>query len=196
MQRIRWVFLPLGLCALVAVGVHSAADRMADVVLWGVDRVDAFFDAIFSSWSVTAPLVDLVGLGQRTFFARAVALAWELAADVLLAIPLLGYDERKGKDELALAKSWVRKPSLRLVQPAATLLVALAGARSISRMVQGTLYHFPSLGAFVAMTALFALLVLLAPRAVFRSLEYSTAHVRPFALVLLLPIAIAAVAAL
>src|SRR5437762_49738 len=58
--RIRWIFLPLGMCALVAVGAHAAADVVGDRVLWLVDRVDAFFDAIFSSWSVTAPLVDLV----------------------------------------------------------------------------------------------------------------------------------------
>ena len=113
-SKIRWIFLPLGMCALVAVGTHAAADVVGDKVLFAVDRVDAFFDAIFSSWSVTAPLVDLVGLGERTFFARAVALAWELSADALLAIPLLGYDERAAADELTIARVLVkRRPSLK-----------------------------------------------------------------------------------
>src|SRR5205814_1222664 len=88
--RIRWIFLPFGMCALVAVGAHAAADVVGDRVLWVVDRVDALFDAVFSSWSVTAPLVDLVGLSQRAFFARAAALTWELIADVLIAVPMLG----------------------------------------------------------------------------------------------------------
>src|SRR5260370_41802771 len=93
--RIRWIFLPVGMCALTAVGAHAAADVVGDRVLWCVDRVDAFFDAIFGSWSVTAPLVDLVGLSQRTFFARAVALIVERGADALLAVPLPGDHERR-----------------------------------------------------------------------------------------------------
>lgn len=199
--RIRWIFLPLGLCALCAVGAHAAADRVADVALAGVDRIDAFFDAIFSRWSLTAPLVELVGLSQRTFFARALALSWELAADAMLAVPLLGYDERDGAVELSMAKQLLtrRLLSLRLVEPLASLFVCVAGARSVSRMVQGSLLHFPSLGAFAAATALFALLVLLIPRAVFRSLEHAAAQktaVSALALVILLPLAAAAVLSL
>ena len=74
-----------------------------------MDRVDALFDALFSKWSVTAPLVDLVGLGQRTFLARAVALVWELCADALIAIPLLGYQERTAARELEVARAILRK---------------------------------------------------------------------------------------
>src|SRR5260370_930214 len=122
--RIRWIFLPVGMCALTAVGAHAAADVVGDRVLWCVDRVDAFFDAIFASWSVTAPLVDLVGLSQRTFFARAVALIWELVADALIAVPLLGYQERDPAVELQAARILLRKKPTppRLVRPLATLL--------------------------------------------------------------------------
>src|SRR5438132_11530826 len=118
--RIRWIFLPLGMCALVAVGAHAGADVVGDRVLWIVDKVDAFFDAIFSTWSVTAPLVDLVGLEQRTLFARGAALLWELCADFLLALPLLGYDEREVSEEVALARALLwKRPSLRLFRPLA-----------------------------------------------------------------------------
>src|SRR3954471_7870615 len=131
--RVRWIFLPLGLCALVAVGAHAAADVVGDRVLWAVDRVDAFFDWIWSAWSFTAPLVDLVGFTQRTWFARAVALAWELAADALIALPLLGYDEREAMREWRMARDFLRRirSPLWLVRPLATLLISAAGAFSI-----------------------------------------------------------------
>lgn len=197
--RIRWVFLPLGLCALVAVGAHAAADVVGDQVLWVVDRVDAFFDSLWSSWSVTAPLVDLVGLTQRTWFARAVALAWELAADALIAVPLLGYDEREAAKEWQLARDWLRRvrSPLRLLRPAATLLVAVAGSCSIARMVQGSVQlalHLHWLGELARALTLVGILVLLVPRAVFRSLEHSrTARSRVPAAVVLAPLLVAAV---
>src|SRR5207253_573785 len=83
---------------------YKAAELVGDRVLWLVDRVDAFFDAIWSSWSFTAPLVEVIGLTQRTRFARAVALCWELAADALIAVPLLGYEEREAAREWQLAR--------------------------------------------------------------------------------------------
>src|SRR5438046_5354191 len=138
--RVRWIFLPLGLCALVAVGAHAAADVVGDRVLWLVDRVDALFDALWSSWSFTAPLVEVVGLTQRTWFARAVALVWELAADALIAVPLLGYDERDPAAEWKLAREMLQRPRspLRLVRPAATPLPAVPGAWSGARLAPGS----------------------------------------------------------
>src|SRR3954468_16359789 len=176
--RARWVFVPLGLCALAAVGAHAAADVVGDRVLWLVDGVDAFFDALWSKWSLTAPLVDLVGLTQRTWFARAVALAWELAADALIAVPLLGYDERNGTREWELGRALLRKTRspLTLVRPAAALLVSLAGAFSIARMVQGSLQlalHLSWLAQLARAATLSALAVLLVSRAAFRSLEHA-----------------------
>jgi hypothetical protein len=200
--RIRWVFLPLGLCALVAVGAHAAADVVGDRVLWVVDGVDAFFDALWSKWSVTAPLVDLVGLTQRTWFARAVALSWELAADALIALPLLGYDERDAAREWTMARVLLRRvrSPLRAVRPLATLLVSVAGACSVARMAQGSLrlaLHLGWLAALARALVLAALLVFLAPRAVFRSLEDSSQPRRIgaglLAAALLLPLMVAAV---
>jgi hypothetical protein len=181
--RVRWIFLPLGLCALTAVGAHAAADVFGDKVLWLVDRADALFDSVFASWSVTAPLVDLIGFSQRTFFARAVALAWELSADALIAIPLLGYDERDGAIEWRAALAIFRKRPApqRLVRPLATVLVAAAGACAVARMVQGSVQlaaHWSLLSHFAAACALFALLVLFLPRAAFRALEHEDARGR------------------
>lgn len=195
----RWIFLPLGLCALAAVGAHAAADVVGGRVLWMVDHVDAFFDAIFSRWSVTAPLVDLVGLAQRTVFARAVALVWELAADWLIALPLLGYGERTPDDEVALARQLLRKSArkpLRMVRPVATLLAAVAGSCAVARLLQGSVqlaFHLSWLSHLAALAALLAMLVLLAPRAALRSLEHGKDGV--VAAALLAPFCIAAIAA-
>ena len=200
--RVRWIFLPLGLCALVAVGAHAAADVVGDRVLWAVDRVDAFFDFIWSAWSFTAPLVDLVGLTQRTWFARAIALAWELAADALIAVPMLGYGEREPAAEWKMARDLLHRTRspLRMVRPVATLLVAVAGAFAVSRMVQGSMQltlHVVWLAAIVRAALLVTLLVVLVPRAAFRSLEHARTarHLIPAAVVLL-PLILAAVLSL
>ena len=203
--RIRWIFLPLGMCALVAVGAHAGADVVGDRVLWIVDKVDAFFDAIFSSWSVTAPLVDLVGLSQRTFFARGMALTWELIADVLIALPLLGYDEREAIDEWIRARLILQKKPTprRLVRPIATLLVAIAGSCSVARMVQGSVqltFHSALFAHLAAAGTLLALLVLIVPRVAFRSLEHADEKGRAvsvgiFGTAILAPMMLAALAA-
>jgi hypothetical protein len=198
-SRARWVFLPLGLCALAAVGAHAAADVVGGRVLWVVDHVDAFFDAIFSRWSVTAPLVDLVGLAQRTVFARAVALVWELAADWLIALPLLGYQERSPDEEVALARELLRKSArkpLLMVRPVTTLLAAVAGSCAVARLLQGSLqltFHLSWLSHLAAFAALLAMLVLLVPRAALRSLEHGKGGVVPAAI--LAPLCLAAIAA-
>src|SRR5215470_15699925 len=143
-DRLRWFFLPLALCALVAVGVHTAADVVGEAILRIVDAVDAAFDSLAARWSFTAPLVDLVGPSQRVFFARGTALLWELAADALLALPMLGYDERADEvqrfRQLA-AKAWARPTTLRVAFPLATGAVALAGSCAVGRLLEGTL-HF------------------------------------------------------
>jgi hypothetical protein len=143
-DRLRWLFLPAALCALVAVGVHTAADVVGDVILRGVDAADAAFDSLAARSRLTAPLVDLVGPSQRVFFARALAFLWELASDALLALPMLRYDERA--DEVArfrqLAEKVRQRPTtLRIVPPAATAAVALAGSCAVGRLLEGTM-HF------------------------------------------------------
>ena len=198
-RRVRWIFLPFGLCALVAVGAHAAADMVGETLLHAVDRVDALFDSLFSLWSFTAPLVDLVGVTQRTWFARAVALAWELAADALIAVPMLGYDEREAMREWRMARDLLRRirSPLWLVRPLATLLVSVAGAFSIARMVRGSLQltlHVSWLAQLARFCTVLGLLAVLAPRAVFRSLEHARgARWRAPAAVVLLPLLLAAV---
>jgi hypothetical protein len=171
---------------------------VGDRLLWLVDRVDAFFDAIWSAWSFSAPLVEVVGLTQRTWFARAIALAWELAADALIAVPLLGYQERDAKTEWKVGRDMLRRTRspLGLVRPIATLLVAIAGACSIARTVQGSVQlalHVSWIAWLARTVILLGLLALLAPHAVFRSVEHArTSRHRIPATVILLPLMLAA----
>jgi hypothetical protein len=187
-DRLRWFFLPIALCALVAVGVHAAADVVGERILRMIDAIDASFDSLAARWSFTAPLVDLVGPSQRIFFARGAALLWELAGDALLALPMLGYDERADEvqrfRQLA-SKAWARPTTLRAVFPLATGAVALAGSCAVGRLLEGTL-HFVLRGALgsaadavahtVALAAVLGLVGFIAWRAVVHALVRADAR--------------------
>ncbi|HLL00964.1 MAG TPA: hypothetical protein VK539_10280 [Myxococcaceae bacterium] len=155
----RWAFMPLGLLALIAVGVHAAADTLDDRLLMLVDRMDSAFDGLVGASNVTAGLVDLITLEQRTRIARGLALAWELSVDLVLALPALGYRESRAREEeepwrkymaqqpdtrptwRQLFQRSLRKPTtMRWTRPVATAAVVLAGACAVARLVQGTVY--------------------------------------------------------
>nr|WP_228530928.1 MULTISPECIES: hypothetical protein [Myxococcaceae] len=194
--------MPLGLAALVAVGVHAAADTLDDRLLAVADAVDAAFDAVVGRFELTHGLVDLVALEERTTFARALTLLWELAADAVLLLPLLRYRE----PELGSRDPWrsLRAPSrgswrellkrikaqptpLRIVLPLGTAAVVLAGACTAARLVEGTVYlswrgllgdrasHL--FAQLLAIGALVGVLASLGWRAVYRNLEYADARV-------------------
>jgi hypothetical protein len=195
----RWAFMPLGLLALIAVGVHAAADTLDDRLLSLVDMLDAAFDRLVGASSVTEGLVDLVSLEQRTVIARVLALAWELSVDLVLALPALGYRESKAEEEepwrrylqqdtrptwRGLFARFVRKPTLvRWTRPLATAAVVLAGACAVARLVQGTVYlswrellgerAADVAGRGLALGALVGILVTLGWRAVLRNLQHA-----------------------
>ena len=95
----RWAFMPLGLLALIAVGVHAAADTLDERLLSLVDMLDAAFDRLVGASTLTEGWVDLISLEERTQIARGLALAWELSVDLVLALPALGYRESKRTEE-------------------------------------------------------------------------------------------------
>lgn len=196
MQRARFLLLPLGLCALAAVGAHASADVLGDTILWGVDRADALFDSVFARWALTAPMVDWVGQSERVFFARGVALLWELAADALLLIPLIGYDERAPKAELNLARKLLRKltPAAAL-RPLCTAAICIGGARAVAHLLRSALYRAPLIAHGLGALALLLLTVLFVSRAALRSMEYGQQRKPWLAVpgaVVLIPLAVAA----
>ncbi|HYV48354.1 MAG TPA: hypothetical protein VFA20_26020 [Myxococcaceae bacterium] len=191
----RWVFMPLGLVALIAVGVHAAADVVDDRILWLVDHADALFDSLAGRFQATASWVDLVGIEQRVKIARSVALAWELAADVILCWPALGYRERDARKPVVfetsvtgtggfrqlLRRLKARPTTMRVFRPLAVALISLAGGCAVARMVQGAVY-LPTrgflgdgpagfLGRVSALVSMAAVLYALGWRAVLRTLQ-------------------------
>jgi hypothetical protein len=152
--RARFLYLPLALFALVAVGVHAAADTLDDRILWGVDHLDAAFDAVVGGWTWTRSWVHWIDLGDRVRISRALALLWELAADGFLAFPILGYREQEprksdwaawlGATPRRLRDQWldvVRRPTvMRVTRPLCAAAVVLAGAFAIGRRVHAALY--------------------------------------------------------
>jgi hypothetical protein len=191
--------MPAGLFALIAVGVHAAADTLDDRILWVVDRADAAFDAVVGAWSLTSGWVRWIDFEDRTWIARAVALLWELSADLVLAVPAFGYRERdKGPPATGFTalvgtppRRWremfldvVRRPTvLRVTRPLATAAVVLAGSCAVARMVQAALYLSTrggigdSLAGPMARAAaigvLLAVLAAFGARAVLRNLQHA-----------------------
>jgi len=146
----RWAFMPLGLFALVAVGVHAAADLVDDRVLRLVEGLDAWADGLLAQTESLAHWVNRIDSRERTIIARAVALAWELAVDGFIAAPLLGYDEASEPERRFAVRqeTWRtlfsrlnQKPTpMRLVRPFVTAVFVVGGAYAVSRLVESTLF--------------------------------------------------------
>lgn len=146
----RWGFMPLGLFALLAVGVHAAADLVDDRLLRVVEALDVWLDGLFAQAEWTAAWVNRIDSRERTVIARALALAWELAVGFFIAVPALGYAEvDEGEARFALKhETWrtllrrlnTQPTPMRVVRPLVTLAFAVAGAYAVSRLVEATLF--------------------------------------------------------
>lgn len=151
----RFAFMPLGLFALVAVGVHAAADFVDDRFLQLVHGLDVVFDGFFGQFELTAKWVDWIGTREQTLIARAVTLVWELAVDLFIALPVLGYGEEDkdkpgGRARFAIfeEETWKtllkrvnREPTLmRVARPIVTAIFVIGGAYAVSRLVESTLF--------------------------------------------------------
>lgn len=193
----RWAFMPLGLFALVAVGVHAAADLVDDKLLTAIEQLDAWLDGLLAQSETTAAWVNRIDTRERTMIARALALAWELGVDAFIALPALGYDEQSQEDrKLAFRReTWrsllsrlnQRPTPMRLVRPLVTAVFVLGGAYAVARLVESTAFVglvgdvAPADAAQVIARVLGALamvVVLLSHgwRAVLRALQYADAR--------------------
>ncbi len=146
----RGLFMPVGLVALVAVGIHTAADLVDDRLLVLVDRLDAWLDGWLAQSDATAAWVNRIDSRERTLLARGLALAWELGCDAFIALPLFGYAEANEVERrFSLEqKSWRQlfarvnqQPTpMRLLRPLVTLVFVVGGAYGVSRLVESTLF--------------------------------------------------------
>src|SRR5262249_34429640 len=188
----RWAFMPVALFALIAVGVHAAADTVDDRLLWLIDRLDELADRLLGAWSVTQSWVDAVGAEERTSIARGIMLVWEIAADVVLALPAFGYQEQlsaapvpgglSSRPWFALLRRALREPStLRLSRLFASASMVVAGACAVAKMIQGAIYlsarplvkspMAASVGRGLAIAVAIGILATVGWRAVLRNLQ-------------------------
>ncbi len=198
----RWLFMPLGLVALVAVGIHAAADTVDDKLLWAVDRAQAGWDSFWGQWDWASRLVSPLGLSARTRLARGFTLLWELGADWVLALPAFGYRESDAPQPSSsvfrtmlprpagwkhLFQRWFTRPTvMRWTRPWCTAAMALAGACAVAQMVQGELYLglrgetsealAGPVARFAAVLTLGLVAVSLGWRAVLRSVQHADAE--------------------
>lgn len=192
----RWIFMPLGLLALVAVGVHAAADSVDDRLRWLIEQLDAAMDGVFADFEATRHWVDAIGSVERTHAARGLALLWELAVDVAIALPLLGYLEESERAPLinptqtwrAQLERLNKKPTpMRIIRPVVAGVFVVAGAYAIARMVESTLFIALRNGIvpdgingpaarIAALAAMILVLASLGWRAVLRSLQHADQH--------------------
>lgn len=147
----RWAFMPLGLLALLAVGVHAAADVVDDRLLRAVEWLDVLIDGLLARSEATAAWVNRIDSRERTLIARGLALAWELSVDVFVALPALGYDEVDATERrfaffpketwrTLLARLNQQPTPMRLVRPLVTGVFAFGGAYAVSKLVESTLF--------------------------------------------------------
>jgi hypothetical protein len=189
----RWIFMPLGLLALVAVGVHAAADSVDDRIRWVIEQLDAALDGVFADFEFSRSWVDVIGSVERTHIARALALLWEIAVDLAVAFPLLGYLEESDRAPLINPKqTWSaqlerlkKKPTpMRIVRPLVAAVFSVAGAYAIARMVESSLFIAlkggivpdgvnEPLSRFMSLGALGLVLGTLGWRAVLRALQHA-----------------------
>ncbi len=139
----RWLFMPVGLLALIAVGVHAAADVVDERLLVLVEGLDAWLDGVLAQSERFAPWVLRVDARERTVIARVLAVAWELSVDLVIAVPALGYDEDDG-----VRASWRvvvqrlnQAPTpMRVLRPLMTGVFVVGGAYAVSKLVESTLF--------------------------------------------------------
>jgi len=144
LSLVRWAVLPFGLVALVAVGVHAAADTVDDRLLLAVEGADAWLDRLLGTWDATRAFVDLIGPAERLWAARSLTLGWELVVDLLLAWPVITYrapgSGSAGERRRVWAQVRARPSPMLVLRPLATAAVCLAGACAVAQMAQGTFY--------------------------------------------------------
>ncbi len=183
----RWLFVPLGLLALIAVGVHAAADVVDDRLLILVEGLDAWLDSLLAQSERFSPWVNRIDAPQRTFIARALAVTWELIVDLLIAVPALGYDEDDGARaslRTVLTRLNTSPTPMRVLRPVMTGIFVVGGAYAVSRLVESTLFVGlvgdvapPDVAAIIArIGGALAIVVVLAShgwRAVLRALQHA-----------------------
>lgn len=146
---------PIGMFAVLAVGIHVGSDRIDDLLFSIFSEIDGLLDSlaafvirgvgsIFSAsedsierWIFGA--AELVDVDLKSELARWGALVVELLVDFLLAIPVFLHETGPLRLRMVLdaLHNVLRDPTvLRVTMPLTTLATAIAGAIAVSREVE------------------------------------------------------------
>ncbi|MEQ8280838.1 MAG: hypothetical protein RMA76_35685 [Deltaproteobacteria bacterium] len=148
----RGLFLPVGLFAVVAIGIHAGSDRvddlsfvlfnffdarLDDLLAWLIQNVYGALDVSVSTTAAhTFKAIDFIDLEVKAWAARWTALLVELGADLIFAIPIF----RHRTDDVPildnLRKLYLDFTVLRLVAPLAALLASISGVVIVAQKVQ------------------------------------------------------------
>jgi hypothetical protein len=150
--RFRAFFVPIGLFAVLAIGIHSGSDHIDDVTYACLNFLDSLLDDLlagiirpvwefFGAGSATTQAaifwaVDLIDLELKDQVARFTALIVELTADVMLALPVFLYREREISVRNTLRKTMQDPTVLRIVAPISGALASVAGVLITTREIQ------------------------------------------------------------
>ncbi len=150
------LLVPLGVFAVLAVGLHAGADRLDDALLVALGALDTqvdFYGAKFLRWLFTAlevgqvsrdrwvlGFVDAIGLETLESMARILALGMELFADLVFGLALV-VPRRGTRPVKDVLRSMVKEPTLfRWAAPLTAALASLAGVLTIATHLQVLTY--------------------------------------------------------
>lgn len=148
----RGLFLPFGLFAIVAVGIHAGSDcvdnhafslynffdaRFDELLTWLIVRVYGFMDVgVQLTATHTFKAVDFIDLDVKDAAARWTALLVELGADLIFAFPIFRH-RPDGTPLVEFARRTYQDPTvLRVAAPLGAIFASIAGVLVIAREIQ------------------------------------------------------------
>jgi len=154
------LFIRLGMFALVAVGLHAGANQLDDEIFFVLNAIDQFFDQMLtgiiktieawfpvsaeSSNRAIYKVVEFVDLDTKKTAAQYLALIGELAAVIMLALPLL-WPQIQAPPEgyRPFSQRWWTDPSFaRYGVPLAVAAAAISGLLVITNTTQSASHAF------------------------------------------------------
>ena len=144
--------VPVGVFAVLVVGMHAGTDRVDDHAFAILNTIDIVVDSAVAviletvlGWTtasaeriarITFSIQDFVDLDAKYSLSRIVALVFEIASDLALALPLILHRTRT----FSLQTYWIRLSSdltvLRVVGPLAVFFAGTAGIFLVAREIQ------------------------------------------------------------
>jgi hypothetical protein len=181
--KARGLFVPCGLFAILVIGIHVGCNRLDhqlfalfnivdaaldDTLTFIIQKVCALFDASAATTDLlTFRAVDFIDMDTKTAAAQYGALLYELATDVLLAVPAFFYGEQTAAEKLIRSRGsmwdsevttrfslrtfkerivrYFKDPTLLMIAgPLAAFCASIAGVFAVSREMEVAVHSMAS----------------------------------------------------